>query len=333
MFDTFKVLEILKQTALNNEIIEQYFDTQIHSAHVYSLAKKLAFNIDSKKSRNYKYVIDDLVKSMCFSHDAGRMITGSKASKELKPAILHGYEGANLLRCRFADFKIARCCEMHMGGTGLTLETKAENNIKSIFKAKNPSLEEKIVGYADLLTFARKNDSVHMPYLPYRASLKEAYEKARGFGEVYAERLDNLIDELFYRTTLGTRDYLALDEIDDKLIPREETPKVYDSEAKKCADILRDYAVNYVKSRREDSILIKEFTRGDCHGPEGEDNWKLELKPIGLCEHLTCYSYAFVPDGDPVNEYKTDECVSLDRFEGIVEKYSLNTGDLSIIQI
>ena len=323
--EKFEVLEIMKQTALNNEMIEQYFDTQIHSAYVYSLAKKLAFNIDSRKSRNYKYVIDDLVKSMCISHDAGRMITGSKASRELMPAILHGYYGANLLRGRFADWKIARCCETHMGGTGLTPETKTEKNIKSVFKAKNPSLEEKIVGYADLLTFAKKNDSVHMPYLPYRASLKEAYERVRGFGEVYVERLDELIDELFYKITQSTTNGLTLEEIDYKIIPADKEPKVYDSETKKRADILRENVVNYVKSRREDIILIKEFTKGDCHGPDGEDNWKLELKSIGLCEHLSYFSYAFVADADPINEYKTDECISLDKFEDIVEKYSLNT--------
>jgi hypothetical protein len=325
MYDTFKVLEILKQTALNNEIIEQYFDTQIHSAHVYSLAKKLAFNINSRKSRNYKYVIDDLVKSMCFSHDAGRMITGSKASKELMPAIFHGYHGANLLKGKFPDWKIARCCETHICGTGLTPETKQENHVKTVFKAKNPSIEEKIVGYADLLTFAKKNDSVYMPYLPYRASLKEAYEKVRSFGEVYAERLDELVDELFFKTTGNSTNGLTLDEIDYKIIPKEDEPKVYDSETKQRADILREDVVNYVKSRKEDSILIKEFTKGDCHGPDGEDNWKLELRPVGLCEHLSNYSYAFVLDGDPVNEDKYDKCVSLDKFEEIVEKYSLNT--------
>ena len=320
--EKFEALEIMKQTALNNGIIEQYFDTQIHSAHVYNLARKLALNIDSRKSRNY--VIDDLLKAMCFSHDAGRMITGSKASKELMPAIFHGYHGANLLKGRFADWKIARCCETHICGTGLAAETKKEKNIKSVFKVRNPSLEEKIVSYADLLTFSRKNDSPTMPYLPYRASLKQAYERVKEFGEAYVERLDNLVDELFFEVTKNMINCQSLDEIDFMLIPKQNEPKTYDFETKKCADILRENTVNYVKSGKEGNILIKEFRKGDCHSSEGEYNWKIELTPIGLCEHMSYWKYAAGTYPDPEDEHKSDECIPLDKFERIVEKYSLN---------
>ena len=320
--ETFKALEILKQTALDNGIIEQYFDTHIHSAHVYNLARELANKIYFKTPCNINY---GLLETMCIAHDTGRMVTGSKASKELKHAIYHGYEGARILKSSLFGEIIARCCETHMGGTGLTPETKEENNVKTVFKDTNDiSIEEKIVGYADLLTFAKENNSPSMPYLPYRASLKEAYERVKGFGDVYAERLDKLIDELFCKATLSKRDGMALDEIDYNLIPAGKKPNVYDFKTKKCADILRAHAVNHVKSKREDTILIKEFTSGNCYGRDGENNWKLELKPLGLCEHLHYISYCFVADGEPDTEYTRDECVSLDQFEEIVEKYSLN---------
>lgn len=321
MFDTFKVLETLKQAALDNGIIEQYFDTQIHSAHVYSLAKELISNINARRTR--RYVFEEVVKPMCFGHDAGRMITGSKASKELMPAIVHGYEGAMLLKGRFFDYKIARCCETHICGTGLATETKKEKNIKSVFRVRNLSLEEKIVSYADLLTFSRKNDSPTMPYLPYRASLKQAYERVKEFGEAYVERLDNLVDELFFEVTKNMINGQSLDEIDFILIPKQNKPKTYDFETKKCADILRENTVNHVKSGKEGNILIKEFRKGDCHSSEGEYNWKIELTPIGLCEHMSYWKYAAGTYPDPEDEHKSDECIPLDKFERIVEKYNL----------
>lgn len=89
-----KIKEIMTKIADENEIHSQVNNTWRHSIIVWRFAYKIA-----KLAIKNEYNIDlKLLKIACFSHDIGRMITGGKGSKILKPAIFHFYEGYYLLK-------------------------------------------------------------------------------------------------------------------------------------------------------------------------------------------------------------------------------------------
>lgn len=163
------IKQLMEKIAKNNGIPEQAKDTWNHSKCVWRFAQEIA----SHAFKNGYRVDLEFLRIACLTHDIGRMVTGSKASKKLKDPIYHGKEGYKI--CKKAGFpeKLARVCMRHIGGTGLPKKV----NIRYGLARKNTfaeTLEEKILGYADLRTFT-------IGGTPQIVSFKRAYKRFKQF--------------------------------------------------------------------------------------------------------------------------------------------------------
>ena len=171
-----------------------------------------------------------------------------------------------------------------------------------------------------MLTFAKKNDSKTMPYLPYRAQLAEAYKRVKAYGSEYIKRLDKLIDYLLFQERGKGKTSLKLDEIDNEIIPKE-GQQSYDYDIFLTAEMLRNYVFDYAKAGRKGIISIKDFSTGDSFN-EGETDYHLEINTFGLFECTRYKQYAFA-DEWPLDDEEKEECIVLNKFEDAVKRYSL----------
>lgn len=155
--------------ARQNGIPTQAVNTWQHSAVVWKFAQK----ISSFAMKNGYKINLTFLKTACYIHDIGRMVTGSKASKKLKPAIGHFYAGYQIINTRGYP-KLARICICHAGGTGLDAVTNKKNG----FTAMNyfpRTIEEKIIAYADMRTSWKPRTG------PYIWSFDEAYKRFKRY--------------------------------------------------------------------------------------------------------------------------------------------------------
>lgn len=169
-----QIRNLMEKFAKQNSIPKQVNNTWRHSTIVWRFAHKIA-----RLAIKNGYSIDlKLLKIACFSHDIGRMITGSKGSKILKPAIFHFYEGYHLMK-KLGYLKLARYCISHAAGSGLDKNI----NMKFGFIAKDffpKTIEEKILAYADCRANYKKRLG------PFIDSFKFTYnrlKKYRGAGK------------------------------------------------------------------------------------------------------------------------------------------------------
>jgi putative nucleotidyltransferase with HDIG domain len=164
-----KIKVLMEKIARRNGISKQAKDTWRHSRAIFHFAEEIAKCAIKNGFRvNLKFL-----KIACFTHDIGRMVTGSRATEELKNPIYHGIEGYKI--CKKAGFKekLARVCQRHTGGTGLP---KSEN-IKYRIARKDTfaeTLEEKILGYADFRTFG-------IDGVPKIVSFQKAYNRFKKY--------------------------------------------------------------------------------------------------------------------------------------------------------
>lgn len=173
-------IEMLR-VATENEIPQQAEDTWRHSAAVYEFAKDIS-NKAVSKPQVTEHSLHILEKG-CYAHDFGRMFTGSPASREVEPGILHGFYGANYFRNMVKELtsesssvfekeefeSYARICERHIGGAGFTkssiknIPTLRKNMIALDILAEN--FYEKVIGYADWRIHAVKCGNIFVPTL------------------------------------------------------------------------------------------------------------------------------------------------------------------------
>lgn len=194
------LLAEMVRISTQNSIPTQAYDTWLHSNYVWELAEKVA----NKAISNNNKVDFEFLKKASYVHDFGRMYVGSKASKELEPAYLHGIRGKEYFEGIFNDHdkylelvdqneanKFARICERHMGGAGLT---KATNERMGLAKTDTlaETIEEKIVGYSDWRIHAVECNGV---YSPKEVSEKDALsrtENMKGMNASQLEAVNNL---------------------------------------------------------------------------------------------------------------------------------------------
>ena len=155
--------------ATENGISQQVNNTWRHSTIVWEFANDIA-----QQAIKNSYLIDlKLLKTGCYVHDIGRMVTGSKGSKVLKHPIYHLYEGYRILKKEGFPV-LARICVCHTGGGGLDKIT----NKKHGFMARDffpRTIEEKIIAYADSRT------SYQVGRGSYIGSYAKAYNRFRRY--------------------------------------------------------------------------------------------------------------------------------------------------------
>lgn len=146
----FQVKNWMRQLAAVHGIPEQLTDTWKHSTVIWHFADRIA-----RYAMKNGYAVDRrFLKIACYIHDLGRMVTGGFASRTLRPAIFHLYEGYYFFMNKGYP-KLARVCVSHVCGVG---STKALNKQYG-FIAKNffpKTIEEKIVAYVDSRTDPKK---------------------------------------------------------------------------------------------------------------------------------------------------------------------------------
>lgn len=169
-----EIKNLMKKVAKEHKILEQVDETWDHETRVWNFSKKIA-NLAIKNG----YKIDlDFLKIGCYIHDLGRMISGSKASKELEPAIYHGLRGYELAKEMKWPEKIARVCIRHMGGVGQTKEVNKKiglGNKDTLAK----TIEEKILAYSDCRTFFNQDKGKADIY-----SFRIAYNRFKAYPRV-----------------------------------------------------------------------------------------------------------------------------------------------------
>jgi hypothetical protein len=194
----------LEMTAIatRNGIPLQAADTWVHSSAVHAFAVEIAQEISMERLAHKmgKAFSDDfrrglsgyLLEKAAYAHDFGRMYSGSNASRSLEEAILHGFRGARHFRSLASetgsqardDFEfLARVCETHVGGAGLTACTIQQDQAlldagidPEDTLATNPY--EMIVSYADWRIHGRKMGTHSMPR---RVSEPEAMDRTLKF--------------------------------------------------------------------------------------------------------------------------------------------------------
>jgi len=141
------IKKLMTKVAKENGIPGQVKDTWRHSTVVWRFADKIA-----KLAIKNGYRVDrKLLKIAAYSHDLGRMVTGSRASMILKDAVYHGYEGYRILK-QLGYPKLAEFCRRHLGGSGLSWQINKKYGLGSN-NTFAKTLEEKILAYADARTF------------------------------------------------------------------------------------------------------------------------------------------------------------------------------------
>lgn len=167
------MIEIATKYGIQKEVA----NTFKHSVVVWRYADKIA----QITERNGYRVDRKLIKIGVYCHDIGRMVVGSKGSKELKPAIFHLYEGYRIMKQKGYP-QLARICITHGGGGGLDRVTNKQHG----FIARNfypRTTEEKIIAYSDAITFYKKGVGA---FTPYSGGFKKAFnrfKKYRGKGK------------------------------------------------------------------------------------------------------------------------------------------------------
>ena len=145
-----QIKKLMVKIASENGIKKQVNNTRRHSVVVWHLADKIA----CLASKNGYKVDRKFLKVGCYIHDIGRMVTGSKGSKELQPDIFHFYEGYYIMIAHNYP-ELARICVCHACGAGLDKKINKRYN----FIARNffpRTIEEKIIAYADARTDYKK---------------------------------------------------------------------------------------------------------------------------------------------------------------------------------
>lgn len=159
------VRSLLKRLANAHGISKQFNNTWRHSTVEWKFAEKIM----RIAQRNGCHVNNRFLQIAFYVHDTGRMTTGSKASKILRPAIFHFYAGYDIWTA--LDFPaLARICVVHAGGAGLDKNTNRRNGFlnKNFFPE---TTEEKIVSYVD----CRSDYSTRKG--PYIGSFAEAFKR------------------------------------------------------------------------------------------------------------------------------------------------------------
>lgn len=146
--DLEDIKDLMQKTAKKNCILEEVEEAWDHEACVWNFSKKIA---DLAIKNGYKVDLDFL-KIACYIHDLGRMISGSKSSKEFEPARYHGMRGYELAREQGWPEKLARVCVRHMGGAGQPKDVNREIGFGNKATLATTT-EERILAYADSRTF------------------------------------------------------------------------------------------------------------------------------------------------------------------------------------
>lgn len=155
--------------AAENGIPSQVNNTWRHSTVVWRFADK----IGRLATKNDYQVNLKFLKIACYIHDIGRMVTGSKASKNIKPAIFHFYDGYRLMK-KMGYPKLAHVCVSHAAGAGL--DKKVNKHYGFIARDFFPkSIEEKIIAYADSRTDYKKGRG------PFIHSFNFAYQRFKKY--------------------------------------------------------------------------------------------------------------------------------------------------------
>lgn len=145
-----QVRAMMRRVAKQYGISRQASNTWRHSTVIWGFASRIAREAEHNGYRVNK----KLLKVGCYVHDMGRMVTGSKGSKELQDGIYHFYEGYRIMK-QWGYPSLARVCLSHACGGGLSKQT----NKRYGFAARNffpESIEEKIIAYADARTGYKK---------------------------------------------------------------------------------------------------------------------------------------------------------------------------------
>ncbi len=196
--ENYPSLDWLRQemelTASTYAIPKQVENTWKHSTLVWKFAKYL---IDNAIHKGYK-INRKFIKIACYGHDFGRMITGSLGTRELQPAIYHGYEGAKFFRSHNYE-ALARICERHIGGIGLPAEINKKYALAEIDTFPE-TISELIVGYSDLRTMGRLENDI---YVPCNVPFEVGFNRFVVYHQGNARRLLEL--QLFIKELTGLR--------------------------------------------------------------------------------------------------------------------------------
>jgi len=166
----------MTEIAIEHGIKKQVGNTWKHSTVVWRFADTVA-----RIAQQNGYRVDrKLIKVGAHCHDIGRMVAGSKGSKELKPAIYHVYEGYKIMKAKGYP-QLARICITHAGGGGLDKLTNKQHGFigRNFFPR---TTEEKIIAYADAITFYKKGVGDFIPYTGGFQKAFDRFKKYRGKG-------------------------------------------------------------------------------------------------------------------------------------------------------
>ncbi len=168
-------IELLKKHAPDSKRFDIIFK---HVKKVQEIAIKIASEI----IKNGHTVNIDFIKAASILHDIGRYKHPPGSANIIK----HGVDGANILRAEGLDEAYARVCENHIG-SGINANDIKKQNLNIPEKDYMPqTIEEKIINYADSLTFYDKQGTIEM--------VIERYQKE--VGSEIAQRTRNLHNEI-----------------------------------------------------------------------------------------------------------------------------------------
>jgi len=164
-----QIKKLMIKVATEHRIKKQVDSTWRHSTVVWQLAKKIAgLAIKNGYQVNLKFL-----KAGAYSHDIGRMATGSMGSVVLEPARNHFFEGYGIMK-KAGYPKLARVCVCHALGGGLSKKFNKDNGfIAGNFFPK--TIEEKIIAYADARVYWKKSIG------SYIWTFKEAYNRFKKY--------------------------------------------------------------------------------------------------------------------------------------------------------
>jgi len=146
-----EIKNLMEKIAKKNGILEEVENILDHCNCVWKFSEKIA-----KSAIKNGYNIDlDFLKIACYVHDIGRMMCGSKASRELKSDIYHGMDGYNIIKKQGWSEKLARVCVRHMGGVGQPKDVNEQIGFGDQDTLAETN-EEKILAYADCRVFYNK---------------------------------------------------------------------------------------------------------------------------------------------------------------------------------
>jgi tRNA (cytidine56-2'-O)-methyltransferase len=172
----------MKKMAKENLIPKEVDVAWEHSKVVYHFADLIA----RRACQNGYKINRPYLKSACFVHDIGRMVTGSKGSRILEKPVYHGLRGYRILKKSGYPESFSRICLVHLNGTGLD---SLANRKYGIFKNRDTlakTIEEIIIGYADARTSFNKQK--HKPVIE---SFAWAYNRFSKYPRVGPRLLKN----------------------------------------------------------------------------------------------------------------------------------------------